>query len=536
MPTGAILRRAGGAAVLAVAAGWGQPAVASRQPEVEAPARQPGELDRLVSAMRSLMLSREGPTQNAVLRSLRSLRDPELAPLFATLASGQTPVQRLHGVLGLAELEGGSLDLLLVRRIERGPERSALLRAALNEGLLLPAQVEDVARWTDLEPSLLLALASRIHASGRVVPEARARELSLDAGPAGAVIGGLVLTLAGAGQEGLSVIERRGPELFVPEQREALLAVMDECRRLGVPAGRELAMDALSRITGDAMARDEAARLLLSLRPGESIGVQQVSAGLAASGDLGQRIRAALAALEAALRHADPAAHPGLRLPAHVGRTMESDAEPLIAAMGASVRALQAGDERPGLAAASLARLIETDHLPTQQRLLEVVDAAPPALRDAVLSAIVAGARAGAPAERQEITSGAAERLARVNHEALAGVVRGASPEHRAAVAAAAVVGALRAGEAGSAERCLAAAGGVRDPLCDDLGAIVRAALAVRQKRAPEGGDADRLTRIAVGEGNLVAPLRAPAAWLALRAAGRDRAALAKLLGETMPP
>ncbi|MCW5765573.1 MAG: hypothetical protein KIT68_06305, partial [Phycisphaeraceae bacterium] len=335
MRTGANRRSAGTAALLACVLGLAPATGAERQPPGEAPSRQPGELDRLVGAMRSLMLSREGPTQNAVLRSLRSLRDPELAPLFATLASGVTPVQRLHGVLGLAELEGGSLDLLLVRRLERTAERSVLLRAALNEGLLRPAQVEDVARWTDLEPALLLALASRIQAAGRAAPESRARELSLDAGPAGAVLGGLVLTLAGAGPEGLSVLERRGPELFVPEQREALLAVMDECRRLGVPAGRELAMDALSKVSGDAMVRDEAARLLLSLRPGEAIAVRQVGAGLEATADLGQRIRAALATLEAALRHAGPATQPGLRLPAHLGRTMSSDPEPLIAARGA---------------------------------------------------------------------------------------------------------------------------------------------------------------------------------------------------------
>ena len=58
------------------------------------------EMERVVDVGRS-----RGPLEETMIVGLRSLRDNRLSPLFAALSDSRRWEVRVHGVLGLAELD-----------------------------------------------------------------------------------------------------------------------------------------------------------------------------------------------------------------------------------------------------------------------------------------------------------------------------------------------------------------------------------------------------------------------------------------------
>ncbi|MEM6460084.1 MAG: hypothetical protein AAF710_11915, partial [Planctomycetota bacterium] len=103
-----------------------------------------------------------------LLRALRHLEDPTLRPLFVGLADGDHPSLRVHGLLGLAELDRPfGLRPETVAAIERDDIRADLLSAALDGDLLTRATRSALLTWDGLDPAVgLLLLTRRIAEDG----------------------------------------------------------------------------------------------------------------------------------------------------------------------------------------------------------------------------------------------------------------------------------------------------------------------------------------------------------------------------------
>lgn len=117
--------------------------------------------DSAIFLLNQATLVSEDGKHNALLRALRQLRDPELKLLFKEMAQRDQPELKIHGILGLAELDPeAGLDLALLAQIERPEVQGELVTAALDDGLVSPQQAQQIVAWPGLDPGVkLLVLA-----------------------------------------------------------------------------------------------------------------------------------------------------------------------------------------------------------------------------------------------------------------------------------------------------------------------------------------------------------------------------------------
>lgn len=98
-----------------------------------------------------------------LLRSLRHLADPQLAPLYERLAVQSHPTLRVHGLLGLAECSTPrEVDLTRLTELHDSVALAELLSAALDIDLLTTDQARQLMTWTDLDPGVKLVLATHL--------------------------------------------------------------------------------------------------------------------------------------------------------------------------------------------------------------------------------------------------------------------------------------------------------------------------------------------------------------------------------------
>src|SRR5687768_13024350 len=129
--------------------------------------------DLLVAQIRAALIESTDQRLDVLLRALRRVRDPGLRPLFAQLAASNRPILRVHGILGMAELESpGRIDMLLVKRLPDPREQLVVLGEALRAGMLPPEQLGDVARWPGLDPTLVVLVLGRLERAGVAVEPA----------------------------------------------------------------------------------------------------------------------------------------------------------------------------------------------------------------------------------------------------------------------------------------------------------------------------------------------------------------------------
>lgn len=102
-----------------------------------------------------------------LLRALRHLRDPSLTPLFSHLADRGQAVLKIHGILGLAEINGGRLDLQRVAQVEGAKVQAELLTGAMDSDLLHDEDAQAMLAWSGLEPSVKVILATRLLEHGK---------------------------------------------------------------------------------------------------------------------------------------------------------------------------------------------------------------------------------------------------------------------------------------------------------------------------------------------------------------------------------
>ena len=100
---------------------------------------------------------------SVLLRSLRQLQDPELAPLFRELLLAEHRIMRIHGILGLAEIDPAKqVDLKLLADVKDPAMQSELVGAALDSELLSVANAKQLLGWTTMELDAKVVIATHL--------------------------------------------------------------------------------------------------------------------------------------------------------------------------------------------------------------------------------------------------------------------------------------------------------------------------------------------------------------------------------------
>lgn len=495
--------------------------------------------DALVTQLRSALVDRRDGGQDRLMAALRQLRDPALRPLFAQLASGDRPLLRVHGILGLAELDTPArVDLLLVKRIEDPRDQLVILGEALRSGLLEPAQLQDVVRWPGLDETLVVLILGKLRRLPGAPPVdlADLRRLLYGPNQAAGVFAALELVQAGEsiGAPGAGVEGEQGAAHAPPpptpldrvlaldpgakDDAAAMLRVLAYIRDEHLTRLLPFALRLSERMSVDPGARLEAAAALVSLAPGNADVLSAWGVAYRAT-DLPGRIRLGLEALEAARLSEG-------RCPAELFDLPSADESALLKAIGAAGAAVVSGR---GQAESALA-LIQQRHRQTMDwalRLAGMLSAAE--ARTLRLGAVQAAAGVlKTQADLFEPAARAAAALAAESAGDWRNAVSMAVEENDEPLAIALLAGALRSGAPVSAEGLIPAESAGDCPTAATLADLLR----FRGLPEPAPADFDRLAAIALGAGGLPEAYRVQAAWLALKCRGEQRVALARVLAE----
>ncbi len=119
--------------------------------------------DSAVFLLRSAVTPDRRGTFSILMRSLRHLRDPELKSFFKDLVQSDNRVLKIHGILGLAELENPKkVDLSLLAEIKDPATQSELLGAALDSEVLDAAAGKQVLAWQGLDLDAKVVVAAHL--------------------------------------------------------------------------------------------------------------------------------------------------------------------------------------------------------------------------------------------------------------------------------------------------------------------------------------------------------------------------------------
>jgi len=488
------------------------------------PAWEPEDEALLVELARSLYhLGDEGAGR--ALASLRSMRDPALAPLLARLATSERAVLRVQGVLGLAELRSPpEVDLLMVRRAGDVREQLAVLGEALRGGMIRPEQLEDVARWPGVDDTLAVLVLGQVRrAGGLVEPDELQRRLS-SPNRAAAVLAAVELVQQGGGGPALRVLDE---VMALPPgtRAAALVRVLDYIGQERLERLAPFVERVLTEARDDPGVRQRALAALVAIAPGSA--AAEWSASYAA-GDAAERARLGLMALSAGVTS-------GQGVGAEYLAALRAATDPLVAQMaraGAAATAMlrRGGEgEAGGPDAGPVVGLVELDVPAATLWALELARKAGPPhatpIRAAVIGRAALAVAGSAPVEpwRLELAMRAARELALDDPQALAGRLRAAGEAGDEPLLTALLAGVLESGvspPASFTEACRGR-GGLPAALCELVQARGRGEAGLTD---PEG-----LARIALSGPAAPDVVRVQAAWLALKARGRTQAALARL-------
>ncbi len=123
-------------------------------------------VDASIRHLRSAVMPPEKGGQPLLLASLRQLRDPHMRSFLLQLAQNGDPTARIHAILGLAEIDpSGHVDPWLISQLDDGAARYATIESAIQLGLIDTPQIKELLGWDNLEANsrtlLLAELISR---------------------------------------------------------------------------------------------------------------------------------------------------------------------------------------------------------------------------------------------------------------------------------------------------------------------------------------------------------------------------------------
>jgi len=136
-------------------------------------------LDASIRTLSRAITVQRDNLHNELLRSLRALADPTLAPFFSRTIEQPDMYVRINGILGLAEVsDAKTLDPLALRRVESELERLQVIDQASVFGLLDAPTINRVLAWDDLEETPRLTLIGELVKAGQALGDSELAHLA----------------------------------------------------------------------------------------------------------------------------------------------------------------------------------------------------------------------------------------------------------------------------------------------------------------------------------------------------------------------
>lgn len=517
-----------------------QPSPAEPRPVIEAPMQPRAVVEELTSLLRSAIGDSDIRRRDRTLAGLRTVRDPAMLAFFSQLSINPSPLLRVHGLLGLAELEPQrGIDLLAVSRIADPRLQGVIVSSALDAGLIGDQTRSELSSWASLPVRVRLDIAAGCAARSMPFDTGSVQRFMADEDPFIAVASAVVLSQAG--------VEPVATAQAVRTRSAGLAHGADG----GAPAAALAAFVVDHGLTAAGEALDIA---VSALRPGPAAD-SVVAAMLLTSPDLPDVVAAARARLDVSVPAPDRVAfgtrvlnvalRVGERMPASVVAEMTTDPDPLVKAMGTAAAALAAQDSAVGPAVAALVR---RGHVPTVDWGLRCAaerhwqDAS--AIRAAVIGAVAARPHGALIDPRlAEMAVLAAARLCDDEPRDLDRALAEALSASDGPLTLIILEGALRSSHIGTGALVRQGAFEARPagPWPDHEAAALALLVAVRHQEFT-ADPAERIAKLAAiargdeSNGGLNSVLRAQAAWLALRESRENRVALARILSDLPVP
>ncbi len=508
------------------------PASNSKQPSKQpatppaknpAPAKIPSTAaPTLADQMRAVLSAKSEPAQIRLVRALRGLKDPALAPLFTTMSANPSGALRAEALLALAEIDPArGIDLLLVKKLDARPQ-AYVLSSALDETLLKPEQLEDLARWTDIEAGIYVSVAARLASSGKRIDSARLTEIAGGKDPIVAAVAAIILgQLSPKDPPHKAIADLLASP--APGKDQALRMVLGMVRDRQLASGLEFARAVHAQAAKDPLLRLEATATLLVIEPS----AERVAALLAAElapGDTADRLRLALAAGFAALDRESG-------LPASAVSPLVKDRDPLVALLGKGIESLGKKTDP-----AALVALAKRRNVPACQWALQAAKRFPEEHARAVRLAMLDQALAGDQRGIEDLAASAAAALAEADPETLRAPLLAAIERQDTSTSIGILTGLIRAANPkGVALTEIARPASVPgegptwpNPRVEGVALLVKARFL--EKLPP--AEIERLGAVAQGAGSLPEIARTQAAWMTLKAITDDRGALSRLLAD----
>ena len=124
--------------------------------------------DAAVYMLKSCTSVRRDGQHHRLLRALRHLADPELAPLFTSLVDSPYTLFKIHGFLGATECDPDHrLDLTRIAAIKDPSEQAQIITATMDSGLLSDEQAQQITDWDGLDNGIKVVVARQLIKAGK---------------------------------------------------------------------------------------------------------------------------------------------------------------------------------------------------------------------------------------------------------------------------------------------------------------------------------------------------------------------------------
>jgi hypothetical protein len=105
--------------------------------------------------------------QHVMLQALRQTRDPRLQPVYEKLFNMTQPQMKIHGILGLTEIDPDKkLDLNRLASLKNVPMETEIVGALMEAGTLSDEQAQAIYSWNDLDAGVRVLVAVQLLAHG----------------------------------------------------------------------------------------------------------------------------------------------------------------------------------------------------------------------------------------------------------------------------------------------------------------------------------------------------------------------------------
>ncbi len=283
-----------------------------------------------------------------LLFALRQLRDESLKPFFYQLAQRQGPVEQVHAILGLAEIdESGHVDPWLISQLDSPQARQTAITNALEMDLLGDEQIREMVAWTDLEPYPRVVLLAELVSRGEKIDPGILEPLAEH--PMITVAGIATYLLVRQGNDStVSTYQKRASALAARRRDEHLLDMFGAIDRYELTEAKDWLVSVVADGELDPIVQLTALAVLLAIDPTSGVEAWQRLTDEAQSET--RRLRLALVLLQASTK-----------VPANTFDELAEEEDTLLSRMGRAGRAVAAGGE----ASAALNALIDLGHRST---------------------------------------------------------------------------------------------------------------------------------------------------------------------------